>query len=183
MAKTAILMPYPALQEMAESLISRYPRLTPMCVEYVQTPQIHARAKSLEEKGCEIIIARGLQARIAREAVIIPVIEMRASTQELETMAMELKNRLPAGQEPPRMAIIGFFNMFHSTERFNEPTSINTACWWTGPRKTAAWASSAARWCAAGPRSWAWPIASCPWARRACGRRWNPPPWWDTAST
>lgn len=125
MAKTAILMPYPALQEMAESLISRYPRLTPMCVEYVQTPQIHARAKSLEEKGCEIIIARGLQARIAREAVIIPVIEMRASTQELETMAMELKNRLPAGQEPPRMAIIGFFNMFHSTERFNELLGID----------------------------------------------------------
>ena len=124
MAKTAILMPYPALQEMAESLISRYPRLSPMCVEYVQTSQIHARAKSLEEKGCEIIIARGLQARIAREAVIIPVIEMRASTQELETMAMELKRTLPAQQEPPRLGIIGFFNMFHSTERFNELLGI-----------------------------------------------------------
>ena len=124
MAKTAILMPYPALQEMAESLISRYPRLSPMCVEYVQTSQIHAWAKSLEEKGCEIIIARGLQARIAREAVIIPVIEMRASTQELETMAMELKRTLPAQQEPPRLGIIGFFNMFHSTERFNELLGI-----------------------------------------------------------
>ena len=125
MAKTAILMPYPALQEMAESLISRYPRLSPMCVEYVQTPQIHARAKSLEEKGCEIIIARGLQARIAREAVIIPVIEMRASTQELETMAMELKRTLPPQKEPPRLGIIGFFNMFHSTERFNELLGID----------------------------------------------------------
>lgn len=125
MAKTAILMPYSALQEMAESLITRYPRLTPMCVEYVQTPQIHARAKSLEEKGCEIIIARGLQARIAREAVVIPVIEMRASTQELETMVMELKKALPAQETPPRLAIIGFFNMFHSTERFNELLGID----------------------------------------------------------
>lgn len=126
MAKTAILMPYPQLQELAESLIPRYTRLSPMCVEYVQTPKIGERAKYLEAQGCEIIIARGLQARIVRESVIIPVIEMRASTQELESLVLDLKKKLPdAGDAPPRLAIIGFFNMFHSTERFNELLGID----------------------------------------------------------
>lgn len=126
MAKTAILMPYPQLKELAASLVSQYPRLTPMCVEYVQTAQIHDRAKALEERGCEIIIARGLQARVARDAVIIPIIEMRASTQELERMVMELKGKLPLqGNEPPRLGIIGFFNMFHNTEQFNELLNVD----------------------------------------------------------
>ncbi|MBQ9263276.1 MAG: sigma 54-interacting transcriptional regulator [Clostridia bacterium] len=121
MAKAAILMPYPELKEVADALIGQYPRITPMSVEYVQTAQIAARAKALEEKGCEMIIARGLQARVAREAVVIPVIEMRASTQELAGLVMELRQMLDVPENAcPRVGIIGFFNMFHSTDRFRE---------------------------------------------------------------
>ncbi|MBR3020053.1 MAG: sigma 54-interacting transcriptional regulator [Clostridia bacterium] len=121
MAKAAILMPYPDLKDMAEALISQYPRITPMTVEYVQTSGIAARAKALEEKGCEIIIARGLQARLVRAAVLIPVIEMRASTQELAALVLELKQTLNAPEDTvPKLGIVGFFNMFHSTERFGE---------------------------------------------------------------
>ncbi len=124
MAKAAILMPFPELKKLAETLIGDYPRLTPLCVEYVRSAGIAARAKALEEQGCDLIIARGLHARLARDAVRIPIVEMRASTQELESLAMEMKNKLPAGV-PPRIAIIGFFNMFHSTERFNELLGID----------------------------------------------------------
>ena len=121
MAKAAILMPYPELKDIAEALISQYPRITPLTVEYVQTSGISARAKTLEEKGCEIIIARGLQARLARAAVLIPVIEMRASTQELAALVLELKQKLKAEKnDVPMLGIIGFFNMFHSTEKFGE---------------------------------------------------------------
>ena len=126
MAKAAILMPYPELKEMSEMLIGQYPRITAMSVEYVQTSSIASRAKMLEEKGCELIIARGLQARLVREAVLIPVVEMRASTQELAGLAMELKKKItvPKGQKP-RLGIIGFFNMFHSLDRFSELLDID----------------------------------------------------------
>ena len=121
MAKAAILMPYPDLKDIADAVISQYPRITPMTVEYVQTSDIAARAKALEEKGCEIIIARGLQARLVRAAVLIPVIEMRASTQELAALVLELKQTLNLPKNSvPKLGIIGFFNMFHSTERLGE---------------------------------------------------------------
>ena len=80
MAKAAILMPYPDLKDIFDALIHNYPRLTPMTVEYVQTDLIAEKAVRLEQEGCELIIARGLQARLVRSAVEIPVIEMRAST-------------------------------------------------------------------------------------------------------
>lgn len=150
MAKAAILMPYPDLKEVAEAVIGQYPRITPVAVEYVQTSGIAARARMLEEKGCELIIARGLQARLARAAVLIPIIEMRASSQELAGLVMELKQKMsvPAGQRA-MIGIIGFFNMFHSTERLGEvlawtsgctppPASTSTLNWWTGRIRTAA---------------------------------------------
>ena len=120
MAKAAILMPYPDLKDIFDTLIGNYPRLTPMTVEYVETDKVADKALSLAREGCDLIIARGLQARLIRAAVEIPVIEMRASTQELETLVLDLKAKTKAPQSAvPRLGIIGFFNMFHSTERFN----------------------------------------------------------------
>ena len=125
-AKAAILMPYPELKAVADTIIGQYPRITPMAVEYVQTREIVARAIALEDKGCDLIIARGLQARLARAAVLIPVIEMRASTQELAALVLELKQKLgPAAGERPPLGIIGFFNMFHSTEHFGELLNVD----------------------------------------------------------
>ena len=73
MAKTAVLMPYPELKQEAEAMVARYPRIQPMCVEFVETEQIGRRAEELEKQGCEMIIARGMQARLIRESVVIPV--------------------------------------------------------------------------------------------------------------
>ena len=120
MAKLSVLMPHPELRELAVSLIAQYPRVTPIAVEFVQTDQVRARAKALEEGGCDLIVARGLQARIARESVRIPIVEMRASTMELASQVLEMKRALADAGLPPRIGIIGFYNMFHSMERFNE---------------------------------------------------------------
>ncbi len=121
MAKTAVLMPYPELKQEAEAMVARYPRIQPMCVEFVETEQIGRRAEELEKQGCEMIIARGMQARLIRESVVIPVIEMRVSTQELESQVMALAQQIRREDgEPVRIGIIGFFNMIHSMERFNE---------------------------------------------------------------
>ena len=126
MAKAAILMPYPELKDLFDSLIENYPRLLPMTVEYVETERVAEKAVHLVMDGCEIIIARGLQARLIRKAVEIPVVEMRASTQELESLVLDLKLKVhAAAEEKPKLGIIGFFNMFHSTERFNSLLNVH----------------------------------------------------------
>ena len=120
MAKVSVLMPHPELKELAISLIAQYSRIEPVAIEYVQTDRISDRAAVLEREGSDLIIARGLQARIARDSVRIPIIEMRASTQELASQVLEMKHILMHAGLRPCIGIIGFFNMFHSTERFNE---------------------------------------------------------------
>ena len=125
MAKVSVLMPHPELRELAISLIAQYPRIEPIAIEYVQTGQISERARMLEREGCDLIVARGLQARIARDSVRIPVIEMRASTQELASQVLEMKHILSKAGQRPCIGIIGFFNMFHSTERFSEILGVD----------------------------------------------------------
>lgn len=125
MAKLAVLMPHPELRELAVSLIAQYPRVTPVAVEYVQTTQVRERAIALEKEGCDLIVARGLHARIARETVRIPIVEMRASTMELASQVLEMKRVLGETGKRPRIGIVGFFNMFHSTEQFNEILGVD----------------------------------------------------------
>lgn len=126
MAKLAILMPYPDLRELAESMAGDLQNVSVMCVEYTQTAQIGDRARELEGQGCDLIVARGYQAQIARRAVTIPVLEMRASTQELAILVTELKRTIgKSGNRPkkgdlPRIGLIGVANMFNSTTRFRE---------------------------------------------------------------
>ncbi|MBO4377447.1 MAG: sigma 54-interacting transcriptional regulator [Clostridia bacterium] len=126
MAKAAILMPYPNLIDVAEAAVGDYPRITPVTIEYTNTERIAARARALEQEGCDLIVARGLQARIARAAVLIPVIEMRASTQELAMLVMELKQKTADQSDNPHiLGIIGFFNMFHSLEHLADVLNID----------------------------------------------------------
>ena len=126
MAKVSVLMPHPELKELAISLIAQYSRIEPVAIEYVQTDRISDRAAVLEREGSDLIIARGLQARIARDSVRIPIIEMRASTQELASQVLEMKHIL-----------------------------MSTPFWWIAPSATGVPASSAASRWGSGPGSWA----------------------------
>ncbi|MBQ9008759.1 MAG: sigma 54-interacting transcriptional regulator [Clostridia bacterium] len=126
MAKVGILMPFPELKDLAESLVPEYQRITPLCIEYVQTADVRKKVIDLVEQGCEMIIARGLQARIARKYVLVPIVEMRASTKELLILIQRLKNRLVSSPgETCTVGIIGFFNMFHDMEQLGELLSVN----------------------------------------------------------
>ena len=47
---------------MAADLIEQYPNLSPFCIEYTYTDAACQRAIRLQNDGCELILARGLQA-------------------------------------------------------------------------------------------------------------------------
>jgi len=118
-AKVAFLVPYQGMCDLVRSVLEEEVRhVTPICVEYVPTAQIRVRVRELEKQGCDLIVARGVHASIARQTVKIPVTEIRLSTQELGTSILELKAEL--GCERPVLGLIGFANMFGSTNRFND---------------------------------------------------------------
>ena len=60
MAKAAVLLPRQEMQQMATDLIAQYPNLSPFCIEYTHTDAACQRAIRLQNDGCELILARGL---------------------------------------------------------------------------------------------------------------------------
>lgn len=118
MAKIAILVPYQEMCALAGELVGEYGQLTPMCVEYSHTEQIESRAKELVSQGCELIIARGVQASIAKHSVKLPVVEIRVTTQELGMTVLTLKKELDL--PCPSIGLVGFANMICDTSHFDE---------------------------------------------------------------
>ena len=118
MAKTAILVPRQEMQLMAEQLIGQYQNLTPLCIEYIQTRDAARRAAELEEQGCDLIVARGLQAAIIKQTVHLPVVNIVITAQELGVLTLQLKQEL--GIIHPKIGLIGFENMLSDTARFEE---------------------------------------------------------------
>lgn len=118
MAKTAVLLPRPEMQAISEELIGSYHYLDPMCIEYIQTQNVCIRAKELEEQGCELIVARGLQAALIKQSVKVPVVGILVTAQELGLLIRHLVRE--TGLIHPKIGLIGFENMFTDTSRFDE---------------------------------------------------------------
>ena len=118
MAKVAVLVPYLEMREIARPMLEGYDHIQAMCVEYATTDTIAERARTLEAQGCELIVSRGLQARIIRPLLKIPVVEMRITALELGSGIVAFKRELGAGH--PRLALIGFANMFCDTSCFDD---------------------------------------------------------------
>lgn len=118
MTKTAILLPYPAQSEQIIQLAEDFPSLEIMCVERAHTDTVVQMATELQEKGCELIIARGLHAHLLRESIIMPIVDMKVTTQELGMVILELKKQV---ESPcPKIGLVGYHNMFGDTSHFKE---------------------------------------------------------------
>lgn len=117
MAKVALLVPYQEMCKLAQPIINQYTNITVMSLEYIQTAEVEARVRELEEQGCELIIARGVHARIVKHSVKVPLVEIRVTAQELGMVMLDIKREL--GEEYPRIGLLGFDNMFCDTKPFN----------------------------------------------------------------
>ena len=96
MAKAAVLLPRREMQQMAAELIAHYPNLSPLCIEYTHTDAACQRAMRLQNDGCELILARGLQAALIQRAVPLPVVPITATAQEVGVLRYGIPEfRLP----------------------------------------------------------------------------------------
>lgn len=127
MAKVAILLPQEEMCALAAPLVSEYPGISLVCLDYVQTGTVVSRALE-EEKRCDLIIARGVQARLIKYNTSLPVVEIQITTQELGMVMLELRREL--GQKCPRLGLICFENMIGDTAHFNELFQIDLRCYY-----------------------------------------------------
>lgn len=123
MAKAAFLLPYPEMCEMLQPMLSEFRQVTPACVEYVHTEEVEARAQQLEREGCDLLVARGLQAMLIQRCTTLPLVQIRITSQELGVLILNLRKTIR--REPPVLALIGFANMFPDTSHFDELFGIH----------------------------------------------------------
>ena len=117
MAKVAVLVPNQELLSIAQPLIGEFPSMS-LIIEYSHTSQFVARAKELQRQGYDLLVARGVQATLAKRSVQMPLVEIHVTQQEMATVVMELKQELHVDR--PKIALIGMANMFSDTSQFND---------------------------------------------------------------
>mgnify|MGYP001519615070 CR=1 FL=1 len=74
MAKVAVLVPNQELELIAQPLTEEFSSLQVMEVKYIRTAYAVQRARELEQQGCDLIVARGVQARLIKRSVRIPLV-------------------------------------------------------------------------------------------------------------
>lgn len=102
MAKVAVLVPNQEMSTIAKSLTGEFPSISMMAIESIQTDQAVRRAGELEQQGCDLIVARGVQARAIKRSVKLPLVEISVSQQELASVVLELKEELGLPCPPHR---------------------------------------------------------------------------------
>lgn len=126
MVKVAILVPQEEMCALAAPLVPEFSNISLMCLDYINYNETHlavSRAQEVEAQGCELIIARGVQARMIKYNTSVPVVEIQITTQELGGVMMDLKRELAC--ECPRLGLICFDNMIGDTSHFNELFGID----------------------------------------------------------
>lgn len=127
MAKVAMLLPHAQMCALAAPLVPEYSNISLVCLDYVETQFVVARALEVEPE-CDLIIARGVQSQLIKCNTSLPVVEIQITTQELGLVMLDLKRELE--QKCPRLGLICFENMIGDTSHFNELFGIDLKCYY-----------------------------------------------------
>ena len=87
-------------------------------IKRVETKDIVDEANAAVRDGAEVIIARGNQAMYIKQNLTVPVVDIRATGQELGLLLMEAKQL--SGKDYPEIAVIANKNMLPNTARLGE---------------------------------------------------------------
>lgn len=118
MSKIAILLPKEYMLEQARNVI-REDELDIDILKVIKTSDSVYEARQAVEQGAEIVLARGVQAAFIRQYTNIPVAELTLTGQEIGLMIASAKKKVP-DRKCPRIALIGFKNMFSDTTYADE---------------------------------------------------------------
>lgn len=117
MANVAVFLPRQTILEYAQKVIAE-DRIDVQILMVVDNASAVPEAQAAIEAGVQIIVARGLQATLIKKHTSVPVVEMPMTTQEIGLMILKAKRQLK--KDHPRIAIVGFENMFTSMEHLEE---------------------------------------------------------------
>jgi transcriptional regulator with PAS, ATPase and Fis domain len=117
MGKIVLLVPREEMVKTAHNILQEKPYpIQEMRV--VRTEDCVAEAQKAVADGATIIIARGLQASLIRRYTSVPVVQIKATAQEMALLMMKARQIVP--KDIPSVAVVGFQNMYCDMSFFPE---------------------------------------------------------------
>lgn len=117
MTEVAIFLPHNGISELTRKIAEQY-HLNVRNILVANTADIVEKTREVVASGVDIVIARGTQAMIIKRSTNIPVVTFQLTGQELAFLVAKAKEI--SGKEMPKIALIGFKNMFSDTSKFND---------------------------------------------------------------
>ena len=99
-------------------------------MKVVRTEDTVMEARQMIAGGATIIIARGLQASLIKQYTDIPVVEIVITAQEMGLLVTRAKQILK--KQRPRIAVVGFKNMFSDMTYFDTLYDIELTAYYAG---------------------------------------------------
>lgn len=99
-------------------------------MKVVRTEDTVMEARQIIAGGATIIIARGLQASLIKQYTDIPVVEIVITAQEMGLLVTRAKQILK--KQRPRIAVVGFKNMFSDMTYFDTLYDIELTAYYAG---------------------------------------------------
>lgn len=117
MANIAVLVPRCEMLQQARE-ISKRENISLQQVRLIQTADAVQEALASIAEGAQIIVARGLQARLIKAAISAPLVEIRLTGQEIGLLIAKAKQLIH--KKRPHIAVIGFENTYSDMSHFEE---------------------------------------------------------------
>ena len=129
MAKVAILVPFAEMCELAQPLLKTCgAHLEVICLEHTETSRAAQRARELEGRGCDLIIARGYTAVTLSQKQNVPILPLQITTLDILHAIIDCRDTLTP--TPRKIGCVGRGNEFESlnslTDVLNIPIYIST---------------------------------------------------------
>lgn len=127
MARAALLLPYEDMLNIASELADHY-GFEVVMADIASTGTAVEKARAALTAGADLIIARGLQARLIRENTSVPIVEVLITGQELILLIRQAKNLV--NKPGVRIALIGYKNMFRGMSVLEEIMDVRLSVYY-----------------------------------------------------
>ncbi|MBM4347910.1 MAG: AAA family ATPase, partial [Deltaproteobacteria bacterium] len=108
----ALIAPYPEMAELAREICKDFEK--PITIEVGDLQEGLKKGKLLVEKGVEVIISRGGTAKLLKERLSIPIVEIKVTAYDILGALQKIKNR------NQKIGIVGFENVIYGSEKLGD---------------------------------------------------------------
>jgi transcriptional regulator with PAS, ATPase and Fis domain len=113
----ALMAPYPEMAELAREICKEFEK--PIIIEVGDLQEGLKKGKLLVEKGVEVIVSRGGTAKLLKERLSIPIVEIKVTAYDILGALQKVKNR------SQKIGIVGFENVVYGSEKLGDLLDLN----------------------------------------------------------